>query len=98
MRKTNSIDQILEKVLDEFESYDVVESTESNDSFTESFLFSSTNKELLIDAIVRWLDDREFRLLEDEDLLKFEIFSKESTDQSVRQFLTIGSEEDFLKS
>lgn len=96
--KVHSIDQILDKVLDEFESYDVVESTESNDSSSESFLFSSTNKELLIDAIVRWLDDREFRLLENEDLLKFEIFSKDSTDQSVRQFLTIGSEEDFLKS
>ena len=96
--KVHSIDQILEKVLDEFESYDVVESTESHDSINEVFLFSSTNKELLIDAIVRWLDDREFRLLENEDLLKFEIFSKDSTDQTVRQFLTIGSEEDFLKS
>lgn len=96
--KVHSIDQILDDVLDEFESYDVVESTESNDSSSESFLFSSTNKELLIDAIVRWLDGREFRLLENEDLLKFEIFSKDSTDQTVRQFLTIGSEEDFLKS
>lgn len=98
MQKTNSIDQILNEILDEFESYDVVESTESHDSKVECFLFSSANKDLLIDAIVRWIDSREFRLLENEDLLKFEIFSKESTEQDVRQFLTIGSEEDFLKS
>ena len=98
MQKINSIDQILNEILDEFESYDVVESIESHDSNVECFLFSSPKKDLLIDPIVTWIDSREFRLLENEDLLKFEIFSKESTEQDVRQFLTIGSEEDFLKS
>ena len=98
MQKTNSIDQILNEILDEFEAYDVVESTESHDSKVECFLFSSANKDLLIDAIVRWIDGREFKLLDDEDFLKFEIFSKTSTDPIVKRIIMIGTEEDFLKS
>lgn len=96
--KNHSIDAILSEILDEFESYDVVESREFHDSYEESFLFSSSNKELLIDAIVRWIDGREFKLLDDGDLIKFEIFSKTSTDPIVKRIIMIGTEEDFLKS
>lgn len=94
----HSIDAILSEILDEFESYDVVESREFHDSYEEFFLFSSSNKELLIDAIVRWIDGREFKLLDDEDFIKFEIFSKTSTDPIVKRIIMIGTEEDFLKS
>ena len=96
--RDHSIDSILSEILDEFESYDVVESREFHDSCEESFLFSSSNKELLIDAIVRWIDGREFKLLDDEEFLKFEIFSKTSTDPIVKRIIMIGTEEDFLKS
>ena len=96
--RDHSIDSILSEILDEFESYDVVESREFHDSYEEVFLFSSSNKELLIDAIVRWIDGREFKLLDDEDFLKFEIFSKTSTDPIVKHVIMIGTEEDFLKS
>lgn len=68
--RDHSIDSILSEILDEFESYDVVESREFHDSYEELFLFSSSNKELLIDAIVRWIDGREFKLLDDEDFFK----------------------------
>ena len=96
--RDHSIDRILNEILDEFESYDVVESREFHDSCEELFLFSSSNKELLIDAIVRWIDGQEFKLLDDEDFLKFEIFSKTSTDPIVKHIIMIGTEEDFLKS